>query len=90
MKHQFNKIRVYLNLPETLGALRTTLIYTLSLKVKAAARQGPAVTVIPVFIPKNPSLLSNLFVFYHSTYLTVFRYFAKVLYFLQLTTVLKS
>lgn len=33
------------------------------------ARQGPAATVTPVLTPAKPGRLSNLFVFYQTTYL---------------------
>ena len=66
---QHSNLRVYLNLRDILFARRTTTIYILSLNLYAEARHGPAVTVIPVFIPKNPYLLKSLFVLCHITVL---------------------
>jgi hypothetical protein len=44
-------------------------MYIFYLKKYAEAKQGPAVTVIPVFKPIKPSLRNNLFVFSQKTIL---------------------
>lgn len=62
-KAQHNIFLVYLNLLDILLARKITVIKVLSLNLYADAKQGPAVTVIPVLIPMNPYLLKSLFVF---------------------------
>lgn len=89
-KAQDIRSRVSLNLADIFGARKMTLMYVLSRNVYAAARQGPAVTVMPVFSPTKPSLLSNLLVFSHSTILVALPFLTVVLKSLQLVTFLNN
>ena len=54
------------------------------------AKHGPAVTVIPVFMPINPSLLSNLLVFYQQTSLVLLPFLTVILNILHFTMVLNK